>query len=129
MATLYLSRLRNGLLMHELSLAGGILRMIEAAASREHFLRVAQLRLEVGALAGVEPQALRFALSAIMPGTCLAGGEIMIDETPGLARCLDCDASVEIASYLDSCSRCGGYALHATGGTDLRIVDLLVIND
>jgi hydrogenase nickel incorporation protein HypA/HybF len=110
--------------MHELSLAGGILRMIEATASREHFLRV-----EVGALAGVEPQALRFALSAIMPGTCLAGGEIMIDETPGLARCLDCDASVEIASHLDSCSRCGSYALQATGGTDLRIVDLLVMND
>jgi hydrogenase nickel incorporation protein HypA/HybF len=57
--------------MHELSLAGGIVSMVEAAAEREHFRRVAQLRLEVGALAGVEPQALRFALTAIVPGTCL----------------------------------------------------------
>jgi len=36
---------------------------------------------------------------------------------------------VEIASYIDSCSRCGSYALQATGGTELRIVDLLVVND
>jgi hydrogenase nickel incorporation protein HypA/HybF len=50
--------------MHELSLAGGIVSMVEAAAEREHFRRVAQLRLEVGAIAGVEPQALRFALTA-----------------------------------------------------------------
>jgi hydrogenase nickel incorporation protein HypA/HybF len=115
--------------MHELALANGIVRMVEAAASREHFLRVAQLRLEIGALAGVEPQALRFALTAMMTGSCLAGGEITIDETPGLARCLDCDAGVEIASYIDPCSRCGSYALQATGGTELRIVDLLVVNE
>ena len=115
--------------MHELALANGILRMIEAAALREHFLRVAQLRLEIGALAGVEPQALRFALTAMMGGTCFAGAEITIDETPGLARCLSCDASVEITSYIDACSRCGSYALQATGGTGLRIVDLLVVNE
>lgn len=115
--------------MHELALATGIVRMVEAAASREHFLRVAQLRLEVGALAGVEPEALRFALTAMVGGTCLAGGEITIDETPGLARCLSCDASVEITSYIDACSRCGSYALQTTGGTELRIVDLLVVNE
>jgi hydrogenase nickel incorporation protein HypA/HybF len=115
--------------MHELALASGIVQMIEAAASRERFLRVAQLRLEIGALAGVEPQALRFALTAVMSGTCLAGGEIRIDETPGLARCLNCDSSVEISSYIDQCSRCGSYALQATGGTGLRIVDLLVVNE
>ncbi len=42
--------------MHEISLAGGILRMVEEAAAREHFWRVSKLRLEIGALAGVEEQ-------------------------------------------------------------------------
>jgi len=36
---------------------------------------------------------------------------------------------VEITSYIDACSRCGSYALQATGGTGLRIVDLLVVNE
>ena len=115
--------------MHEISLAGGILRMVEAAAARENFLRVARLHLEVGVLAGVEPQALRFALTAMMPGTCLEGGEIAIDEIPGVARCLSCAASVEIASHIEPCPRCGKYTLQATGGTELRVVDLVVFND
>jgi len=115
--------------MHELSLAGGILCLVEAAAAREHFLRVAKLRLEVGALAGIEPQALRFALAAMISGTCLEGGEITIDEVPGLARCLHCCANVEIASHIEPCSICGSYELQTTGGTGLRVVDLLVFND
>ncbi|MFY8087120.1 MAG: hydrogenase/urease maturation nickel metallochaperone HypA, partial [Rubrivivax sp.] len=41
--------------MHEMSLAGGILRLVEEAAAREAFQRVSCLRLEAGALAGVEP--------------------------------------------------------------------------
>ena len=57
--------------MHELSLADGILQVVEDAAAREAFARVLQLRLEVGKLAGVELQALRFALEAIAPGTLL----------------------------------------------------------
>jgi hydrogenase nickel incorporation protein HypA/HybF len=115
--------------MHELSLAGGIVSMVEAAAEREHFRRVAQLRLEVGALAGVEPQALRFALTAIVPGTCLEDGEITIDEIPGLASCLQCGASVEILSHTEPCSRCGQFTLKATAGTSLRVVDILVFDD
>ncbi|ABE36433.1 hydrogenase expression/synthesis hypA family protein [Paraburkholderia xenovorans LB400] len=115
--------------MHELSLAGGIVSMVEAAAAREDFRRVAQLRLEIGALAGVEPQALRFALTAMMPGTCLAGGEITIDEIAGMASCLHCGASVEIESHTEACSRCGQFTLKATAGTGLRVVDILVFDD
>lgn len=113
--------------MHELGLADGVLRMVEASAAREHFTRVARLRLEAGALAGVETQALRFALDAIRPGTCLEGAEIEIDEPPGRAWCARCDDEVDIDSRADPCPRCGGYPLRVVGGTGLRVVDLLVL--
>jgi hydrogenase nickel incorporation protein HypA/HybF len=112
--------------MHELSLAGGIVRVVEDAAQREHFQRIAQLHLEAGALAGVEVRALRFALDAISPGTCLEGAEILIDETPGTAWCPRCSASVMIQSRADACPQCHGYPLQVTGGTELRVIDLLV---
>ena len=48
--------------MHELSLADNIVRLVQEAAQREQFDAVVLLRLEAGALAGVELQALRFAL-------------------------------------------------------------------
>lgn len=115
--------------MHELSLAGGILRVVEDAAQREGFVRVARLRLEAGALAGVEVRALRFALEASVPGTCLAGAEIVIDEPPGQAWCLPCGTTVPIAARGEPCPRCGSFQVQPTGGTDLRVVDLIVEDD
>lgn len=69
--------------MHELSLAGSILQMVEDAARREGFAQVRVLHLEAGSASGVEVSALRFALEAIAPGTCLAGARIDIDEPVG----------------------------------------------
>ncbi|MFN3887618.1 MAG: hydrogenase maturation nickel metallochaperone HypA [Aquabacterium sp.] len=112
--------------MHELSLAGGIVQLVEDAAVRERFRRVQVLRLEAGALSGVEVRALRFALESIVPGTCLAEARIEIDEPPAQAWCLGCNQSVPILSRLDPCPECGGARLQPTGGTELRVVDLLV---
>ena len=112
--------------MHEMSLAGGVLRLVEEAAMREGFGRVSVLRLEVGKLSGVEVAALRFALGAIAPGTCLAGATIEIDEPPGQAWCMPSGRLTPIKERGDACVHCGGYQLQATGGTELRVVDLLV---
>lgn len=112
--------------MHEMSLAGGILKLVEDAARRERFSRVSRLRLEAGQLAGVEPRALRFALDAIAPGTVLDGAQVDIDEPPGQAWCMDCATRVEIVQRGDACPHCGGFKLQPVGGTELRVVDLMV---
>lgn len=115
--------------MHELSLAGGVLNVVEDAARREGFARVSRLVLEVGALAGVELRALRFALESLQPGTCLDGAEIHIETPPGEAWCLPCARTVPIAARTDACPHCGGHQLQATGGTELRVVELMVHDD
>lgn len=112
--------------MHELSLAGSILRLVEDAARRERFATVARLRLEAGALSGVEVAALRFALDAMAPGTCLAGAEIVIDEPPGQAWCPACASTVRIDARGQPCPHCGGFGLRPTGGMALRVIDLVV---
>ena len=113
--------------MHELSLAGGILRVLEQTRERDPFERITQLRLEVGALASVEIEALRFALNSIAESTVLAGASIEIDQPPGSAWCLPCGRSVEITSRLDACPHCDSYQLQPTGGTELRVVDMQVV--
>ena len=116
--------------MHELSLAGGIVKLVEDAAAREHFRRVSQLRLEAGALAGVEVRALRFALEAVAPGTCLEGATHRHRRAAGhrLVPALRARAS-RSRSRTDPCPRCGGYQIQPTGGTELRVLDLLVHDD
>lgn len=112
--------------MHEMSLAGGILQLVEDAARRERFRRVTRLHLSCGKLAGVELRALRFALDVVAPGTVLDGAAIDIDEPPGRAWCLRCSTSVEITARGDPCPACGSHQLQATGGDTLQVVDLLV---
>ena len=112
--------------MHEMSLAGGVLKLVEDAAARERFTRVQRLVLAAGALSGVEVGALRFALDAIAPGTCLEGAEIVIDQPLGRAWCMRCSTTVDIASRLDDCPRCGSHQLQPTGGTELQVSELLV---
>lgn len=112
--------------MHELSLAGGILRIVEQAAERERFARVTRLTLEVGKLAGVEVEALRFALGAIAPGTPLDDAAVEIVEPEGQARCFDCGGLTAIKERGDPCRHCGGWRLDPVGGAGFRVLDLLV---
>lgn len=112
--------------MHEMSLAGGILRLVEDASRRERFRRVSTLRLAAGKLAGVELSALRFALEAVSPGTCLEGAALVIDEPPGQGWCMRCCCTVEIGERGAPCPHCGSYQVQATGGDELKVVDMLV---
>lgn len=115
--------------MHEVSLAGGVLQLVEDTARRDGFKRLLELRLEAGQLAGVDVRALRFALDAMAPGTLLEGAQIEIEQPPGQAWCLSCSATVTIAQRGDDCPLCGGYQLQPTGGMELRVVDMRVSDD
>jgi hydrogenase nickel incorporation protein HypA/HybF len=115
-----------GEILHELSLAEGILHIVESAALREHFRRVATLQLEAAAFAGVDVHALRFALEAIAPGAVLEGAALQILQPEARAFCFDCAEQMSISARGDPCPRCGGYSLRPTAGTELRVLRLTV---
>jgi hydrogenase nickel incorporation protein HypA/HybF len=113
--------------MHEMSLCEGILQVIEDTAAREGFGRVNRVRVEIGRLAGVEPDALRFGFDVVMRGSVAEGAELVIEHVPGRAFCFDCAGPVEIGGRLDPCPDCGGVRLSPTGGDEMRIKDLEVV--
>jgi hydrogenase nickel incorporation protein HypA/HybF len=115
--------------MHEASLAGGILQLVEDAARRENFRRVSLLRIEVGQLANVELSALQFSLNAIAPGTVLHDARFEYEQPPGEAWCMACSLSVPLPERGSACPHCGGYQLQPTSGTSLRVIDMLVQDD
>jgi hydrogenase nickel incorporation protein HypA/HybF len=112
--------------MHEMSLAEGILRIIEDQAAARGFDRVLRVRVEVGRLAGVEIEALRFSFDAVMNHSVAESAILEIVETPGQGWCLDCGTTVAIGALYDACPRCGGYRVQATGGLEMRVLDLEV---
>ena len=112
--------------MHEMALCESVLKVIEQEAARQAFSRVRRVRLEVGALAGVETGALRFGFSVVTRASVAEGAELEILDRPGRGWCLPCACEVELAQRFDPCPRCGGHQLQVIGGDELRIKDLEV---
>ncbi len=109
-----------------MSIAEGILRIVEDTARKQGFHRVKEVRLEIGALAGVEIEALRFCLDVVMRDSVAADARLDLETLPGKGWCLACGREVAIAALYDACPLCGGYQVRATGGTEMRVKDLLV---
>lgn len=112
--------------MHEMSLAEGVLQIVEEAAAEAGAGRVSEIRLEIGALSGVEVEALRFCMEVVLKAGPAEGARVVYDTLPGRGWCMQCAEQVPIAALYDACPRCGGYQVQATGGTEMRVKDLLV---
>ena len=85
--------------MHEMSLAEGILQLIEEATRAEDVGRVSVVFLEVGRLASVEIESLRFCFDAVVRDSIAEGARLDISEVPGTGWCMDCSQSVPPHSW------------------------------
>ncbi len=112
--------------MHEMSLAEGVVQIIEDAANDQGFTRVKTVWLEIGRLASVEPEALRFCFDAVTEGTCAEGARLEIVDVAGTGWCMDCSEPITRVSLHEPCPRCGGYKVQTTGGTEMRVKELEV---
>jgi len=112
--------------MHELTLCQNILRIIEEHAERDGFSRVRRVCLDVGVLAAVEPEAMRFGFEVASRGSVAEGAELEISHVNAQAQCVACKARVSIGSILAACPECGAERLAIEGGDELRIRELEV---
>jgi hydrogenase nickel incorporation protein HypA/HybF len=112
--------------MHEMSLAEGVLQLIEDAACRDGFNKVSAVWLEIGQLSGVEPDALAFCFDAVTRHTVADGARLEIIPLPGQGWCQACARTVPMTEVFGACPQCGSYPLRVTAGTDMRVKELEV---
>jgi hydrogenase nickel incorporation protein HypA/HybF len=110
--------------MHEMSLAEGVLQIIEDSSRTQNFSRVKTVWLEIGQLAGVEAEAMRFCFEAVVNGSIAQDAKLEIIETPGQAWCMQCSENVAVQALYDECPKCGGHQLQVTGGNEMRVKEL-----
>jgi hydrogenase nickel incorporation protein HypA/HybF len=112
--------------MHEMSLCEGVLQILEDHAASQGFTQVKTVWLEIGALSGVDPEAMRFGFDVVTKGTLADGAALEIIDLPGVAWCMQCAKSVSVNARFDACPDCGSYQLQLTGGDEMRIKELEV---
>jgi hydrogenase nickel incorporation protein HypA/HybF len=106
--------------MHELSIANGI---VEICVARAGDARVTRVRLEIGQLSPVMPDAVRFCFDVCARNTVVEGAALEIVETPGRALCIDCDNEVALAQLVGRCG-CGSANLRVIAGEELKIREM-----
>ncbi|KRR28099.1 hydrogenase nickel incorporation protein HypA [Bradyrhizobium lablabi] len=112
--------------MHEMALCEGIVEIVEEEARRRSFSRVKTVCLEIGALSHVAPEAMKFCFAAVAARTIANGAVIEVVELPGVAWCMACSRSVEIAQRYEPCPCCGSFQLQVTAGEEMRVKELEV---
>ncbi|MBI5660001.1 MAG: hydrogenase maturation nickel metallochaperone HypA [Nitrosomonadales bacterium] len=112
--------------MHEMSLAESVLQIIEDTARAQEFRRVRTVVLEIGALAAVEPDAMRFCFDTVTRGSIAEGARLEILGKPGEGWCAGCNKTVLLRERFGLCPECGGARVEITGGNEMRVKDLEV---
>jgi len=112
--------------MHEMSLAESVLQIVEESARVQQARRVHGVVIEIGSLAAVEPDAMRFCFDAVTRGSIAEGAQLEIIETPGQGWCLDCGKTVQLVERYGLCPECNGTQIEITGGNEMRVKELAV---
>ena len=112
--------------MHEMSLAESVREIVDETARSNGARRVAAVRLEIGRLAQVETEAMRFAFDVVMRGSLADTARLEIVETDGTAWCMRCSKPVLIERRGAACPACASHQLQVTGGERLRVLEIEV---
>lgn len=112
--------------MHEMSLCESVLQVMQDSAKSQDYESVKTVWLEIGALSGVELDAMRFCFDVVTRDTLADKARLEIIEVPGQAWCMQCSRTVSVKQRFDACPDCGSYQLQVTGGDEMKIKELEV---
>ena len=108
--------------MHELAIAESVVSSVLESTGGRH---VSVVRLRVGRLAGVVPDALTFCFGLATAGTTLEGASLEVDEEQGRAHCRTCEADFTLADAFLLCD-CGSADVQLVSGRELRVTSVEV---
>ena len=107
--------------VHELAVMESVVEMVLERVATP----VALVRLEIGELAGVDVEALRFCFGICTEDTTLAKATLEIVRVGGRARCQLCGVEQAIHSLATPCT-CGSFDRVLVAGHELKLKDVEV---
>lgn len=114
--------------MHEAALMGNLLAIVERTVRDEGGGPVRLLHLRIGAMAGVNADALRFAFEVMSRGTAAEGGRLEIESVPLRVRCKQCGAESLPEDFVFACGACGSVEIDICAGREMAL-DYILVGD
>jgi len=111
--------------VHEIGLCQSVLAAVEGKAGGR---RVTGVRLRVGALHRVGPEAFDQTFSLVASGSVADGADVDVVVVPVEGHCRGCGQDWEAEDQLPLCPECGSTDVALTGGDDLVLESLEIEN-
>jgi hydrogenase nickel incorporation protein HypA/HybF len=107
--------------MHEMSVAHGLLSILQDQAKAHGIARISRVRVKVGRLRGIDARQLRLAFEALAEGGLANGAALDVEEIAAKARCRACGAVWRAPDYRLECPDCAAAAAEILVGRELFI--------
>ncbi len=107
--------------MHEVSIMEEAVRLALDTAKTSGADRVTGLRLRVGTLSGVVPEALRFAFDVVCRGTVAEGASLEIESVAAASWCPACRSEFGGKDFYNECPRCHQVSGDLQRGREIEI--------
>ncbi|NGO38495.1 hydrogenase maturation nickel metallochaperone HypA [Limisphaera ngatamarikiensis] len=110
--------------MHEVGLMSEAVEIALREAQARGARRITALRLRVGTLSGVVPEALSFAFDLVTARTAAEGARLEIESVPAVWRCVACGREFGGEEPWPACPHCGGAEAELRQGRELEIASI-----
>jgi hydrogenase nickel incorporation protein HypA/HybF len=107
--------------VHELGLCSDVVAAVERRAGERP---VARVRVRVGRLHHVHPEAFEQSFALAAAGGVAAGAVAELVVVPVTARCPACGGSAESQEPIPACPYCGAVGVELTGGDELILEEI-----
>ena len=110
--------------MHELSIAEDLIASILDIAKKNSAKKVTRATLEIGALSGIDPEALKLAYEVLSRSTLAEESALEIEYKPLTVCCPNCNWQGEADKFTPLCGGCGQLSVSVSGGRQMRLLSI-----
>ncbi len=112
--------------MHEVSLMEQTIEIALAQASKQGASQIHRMKMRIGEMSGVVPEALAFAFDVVTQGTIAAGAKLEIESVPVTCFCPNCEQEFHPPDIFYECPECGEPRTKMLAGGEIELTSLEV---
>jgi len=112
--------------MHEMSIVQGLISIIKEEMNIAGATKLRAVRVKIGEMSGILPDALKTAFEIITAGNEMNGAELNMDIAPLMGYCRKCNKEFKVIGYNFTCVECHSSDMDIVSGREMSIVEIEV---
>ncbi len=116
-------------IMHEIGVVREVVKTVLRYVEEHNVKEVSEIVVDIGELSLIVPKYVEDLYPACVAGTPLEDTKLIINITPGLAICNDCDEIFNVVENKGCCPKCNSFDKDVLSGRDFMIKQIHVPED